>query len=453
MKLNWFSPLAPAKTGIADFLSGILPELSKRARLTLWTDQTVWDRSIENFAPVRTYQLDHMPWVELNGADLNIYNLGNNHLFHGSIWQVARRQPGAVILHDLRLHEFFDSLYRHQWQDTDGYLAQMETHYGEEGRNAAAESVKNGSATIHSLSQRYPLTALALENSLGVLVHTQEAYEELKLANRWVIACAPLAYSPRQPSPRDVQRQPRIRANGQPYRLIVFGFINRNRRLDVLLETLALFPRKDRFVLDIYGEIWDPGYIRKQIQTLGLGRQVTLRGFASESELDVALSKADLAVNLRYPTMGEASISQLRIWAHALPTLVTRVGWYGGLPETVVAHVRPEHEADDIHDHLSAFLAAPDRFSQMGEAGQRLLAEQHSVEKYVEAVLDLAAQAREFRPRAFAHKLAERVGIAMSPWAEALASDDTLRTAAEEILALTNGDDNKSKHQAKSAPA
>jgi len=438
MNLNWFSPLPPAKTGIADFVSGVLPLLSRRAQVTLWTDQTKWDRSIEQHAEVRSYRLEQMPWMDLNRGDLNFYNLGNNHLFHGSIWQVARRQPGAVILHDLSLHEFFDSLYREQWQDTDGYLAHMENHYGEEGRNAAAESVRNGATSIHALTERYPLTALALENSLGVLVHTREAYEELKQANRWVLAYAPLPFSPKPPTPLSREQPQRIRVNGQPYRLIVFGFINRNRRLDLLLETLAQYPQKDKFLLDIYGEVWDPGHIRKQIQVLGLGRQVTLRGFASESELDVALGNADLAVNLRYPTMGEASISQLRIWAHGLPSLVTRVGWYGGLPDNVVAHVRPEHEALDIQDHLNAFLAEPDRFARMGEQGRQLLAEQHSVEQYVDAVLDLAVQAKEFRPRAVAYKLAERVGISMSAWADALPSDEALRKVAQEIHVLTN---------------
>jgi len=439
MNLNWFSPLPPARTGIADYVSEVLPALTERAHVTLWTDQTKWDPSIEKHAEVRTYRLEQIPWVELNRADLNFYNLGNNHLFHGSIWQVARRQPGAVILHDLRLHEFFDSLYRHQWQDTAGYLAQMETHYGEEGRNAAAESVKNGATAMHSLAERYPLTALALENSLGVLVHTREAYRELQQANRWLVAYAPLPFSQTRPG-RGTSGRPRgTRAKGEPYRLIVSGFINRNRRLDALLQALAQFPRKDKFHLDIYGEVWDPGHVRRRIQTLGLGKLVTLRGFVSADDLDVALSSADLAINLRYPTMGEASISQLRIWAHALPTLVTRVGWYGDIPANVVAHVRPEYETLDIQEHLSNFLADPERFAQMGQQGQQLLAEQHSPPAYVEAVLELATQAKEFRPQAVAYNLAEGAGMLMSAWADALASDEALRKVAEEILVLTEG--------------
>ena len=47
MKLNWFSPLPPAKTGIADYTLGLLPALSKQAEVVLWTDQSSWDRALE----------------------------------------------------------------------------------------------------------------------------------------------------------------------------------------------------------------------------------------------------------------------------------------------------------------------------------------------------------------------------------------------------------------------
>lgn len=53
------------------------------------------------------------------------------------------------------------------------------------------------------------------------------------------------------------------------------------------------------------------------------------------------LAHSDMALNIRYPSMEEASFSQLRIWEHALPAIVTRVGWYATLPEDVVFFVRP----------------------------------------------------------------------------------------------------------------
>ena len=53
-------------------------------------------------------------------------------------------------------------------------------------------------------------------------------------------------------------------------------------------------------------------------------RLVKIHGYVRD--LDERLAEADLAVNLRYPSMGEASAAQLRIWDHALPSLVTERG-------------------------------------------------------------------------------------------------------------------------------
>ncbi len=434
MRINWFGPLPPAKTGVADFTAIILPELTARAELTLWTDQKKWDPSIAKQAHVRIYRLDQMPWDDLNRGDLNVYNLGNNHIFHGSIWQVARRQPGVAILHDLRLNDFFYNLYRDHFHDATGFLSHMENYYGEEGRQAAEQLLSNGS--MEALAQSYPLTALALENSLGVLVHTRESYEVLTKTNRRLVAYAPLPFSHR-PAARELNSK--IDGDGQPHRLILFGFINRNRQLEQLLESLARFPERNSFVLDIYGDVWDSGHVRNQIKKWGLNDIVRLHGFASPEALDAALASADLAINLRYPTMGEASISQLRIWAHSLPSLVTSVGWYGDLPETVVAHVKPGQELADIQKHLTAFLTDPNRFKRMGEAGRQLLEEQHRPDSYVAVLLELADQALLFRPRAVAYNLADRVGTQMSAWADALSSDQALKKAAAEILVLTKG--------------
>src|SRR5687768_5949320 len=138
MNINWFCPLPPARTSIADdYLVGILASLSKQAELTLWTDQSNWDKNLQTVAEVRRYDPRRIPWPELHRAEATFYNIGNNHLFHASIWQVSRQHPGIVILHDLRVQNFFESLYRGQWRDPAGYLAHMKRYYGDEGLRAA----------------------------------------------------------------------------------------------------------------------------------------------------------------------------------------------------------------------------------------------------------------------------------------------------------------------------
>lgn len=410
MKINWFSPLPPAKSGIAvDFFRTILPALTGRAAVTLWTDQREWEPGLETSAGVRTYSVEDVPWFELNRADMTIFNLGNNHLFHGAIWEVSRRLAGVTILHDLRLDEFFLN-----WRSID---RPTELRLGRESPSAT------------------PNLGYALENSLGVIVHTAEAYDRLNDLNRWMVAHIPLAFSlPPSAKTGRTNRRPR-----PPYRLIVFGFIHQNRRLPTLLEALAKFPERDQFQLDIYGELWDSLLVERIIHDYGLQKNVMVKGFVSEEALDVALASADLAVNLRYPSV-EASGSQLRIWSHELPSIVTRAGWFADLPDSAVAHVEPENEVADIQKHLSSFLADPARFHQMGVEGRRLLYPAHAPETYVESLLDFARQTMAFRSQHGAHYLARRSGERMSPWISAIESDEPLRRVAEEMLALTRQD-------------
>ncbi len=84
--------------------------------------------------------------------------------------------------------------------------------------------------------------------------------------------------------------------------------------------------------------------IYDKLTQLNLVDRVHLHGFVSEPVLDDALRQAHLVLNLRHPSMGEASGSQLRIWNAGAPSVVTREGWYAGLPEDVVYSVDTDNE-------------------------------------------------------------------------------------------------------------
>ncbi|HEX5965424.1 MAG TPA: glycosyltransferase, partial [Pyrinomonadaceae bacterium] len=401
------------------------------AEVTLWTDRAGWDPQLEQYAKVRQYQPDRIDWVELNRAELSFYNIGNNHLHHAAIWQVSRQSPGIVILHDVRLHDFFESLYRGHWRDQPGYLAQIERHYGEEGLRIATEFVSARHGDYDFMAQRFSMTGAVLENALGAVVHTRDGFDELRVAHRYPVFYAPL------PSAPILKSTTTDGLPTQPYRLIIFGHIGRNRRLDAVLEALAQLP-SNLFRLDIYGQIDDAKTLRQRIQTLGLKETVTIRGYTSLTELDHALSTAHLAINLRYPTMGEASASQLRIWEHALPSLVTRVGWYASLSPEAVAHVHPDNEVAGIRSHLEAFLQQPERFARMGRHGRRLVETEHHPKKYVDTIVSLVAQAREFKLRQAAFTLAQRAGTIMGSWSKQMTTDnDAPRRLAEKIHSLT----------------
>ena len=408
MRINWFSPLPPAATDIAHFTQRTLGALAARARVTLWTDQAEYDKRLEKLAKVRRFRGAEINWTEFNRADISFYNIGNNPLFHGGIWQMSQRAPGVVVLHDLRLHHFFDGLYRDQWGDRAGYLALMEKHYGPQSRPDAEQCYGASASNINEMAERYPLTAAACSGALGVLTHTCEAFELLKICAQQPIAYAPLPFAATPVQPK--------RAVGPPYRLIAFGYLGRNRRLAQIFAALGGMPEKAQFRLDIYGAVADRAEVEDEINEQGLRGITKLHGFAPENKLDAALKTAHLAFNLRYPTMGEASGSQLRIWAHSLPALVTKTGWYATLPENTVAVVRPEREISDIRQHLRDFLAAPERFAALGEKGLQLLQTEHSPETYADTLLEIAAQAKSWRGKRWAFDLAERAAVLSAGW-------------------------------------
>src|SRR5262249_58843846 len=106
-------------------------------------------------------------------------------------------------------------------------------------------------------------------------------------------------------------------------RLILFGFLARNRRVEAIFQALAELPERKQFRLHVYGTLWDAKVVHRAIEKLGLEELVKLHGYVTDATLDAALAAAHMAINLRFPTMGEASASQLRIWNFALPSLVT----------------------------------------------------------------------------------------------------------------------------------
>ena len=171
-----------------------------------------------------------------------------------------------------------------------------------------------------------------------------------------------------------------------------------------------------------------------RVELLGLRERVTFHGYVSEAELEAALDDADLAVNLRYPTMGEASGSQLRIWDHALPSLVTHYRRLrhaaAATPFSSCARNRSERTSSDICGD-----SCGTRGSSAKKAAARPVAARTPPARDVRDAAPgrSAKQADALRSRHNRLALAERVGRAIAPWSEEPPSDDLARRYAERI--------------------
>ena len=384
MRLNWFSPLPPERSGIAEFTAALAPLIRQRTQARYISER----RGVgAQGAFPGAESLEDLRQVDVNRADLNVYNIGNNASFHGEIWRLASEYPGIVILHDFRLQHLFGGMFLTGRNDREGYLSLMRDAYGREGE-AAASLMATGRASTEAVSELFPLVEVALRGAAGVVVHSDEALQDVRVRTGLPVVKLNLPYAAGAALP---DRRPRGNPARPAINLVAFGYIGPNRRIESVLEALAGLDLPMPVNLHLIGELWNERLLRDRAAELGLGRALHLHGHLPDEVLNRHLRQADLAVNLRWPSMGEASYSQLRAWHHGVPTMVTATGWYAELPGDAVIHVSPQREVEEVAAVIRRLADDRAPFGAIGNRGRQLLAEQYTPRAYVDGLLAFAA--------------------------------------------------------------
>jgi len=403
LRINWFSPLPPARSDIAHFTMRLLPALAERADMRLWTDDPGYDRQIEKLAKVAVYDPSHPSLNKLGEADLVVYNMGNDARFHGAIRDVLLRFPGVLVAHELSYHHSIEWDYVSRRGDRDGYLDLVERCYGRRARRLVRSYLDGGRPSLDELSKRYPFIELFADASLAAICHTQQVQQAIE-ARGIPVFRLPLPFA----APAARTKRP---ASG-PLEFVQFGYIGPSRRLSSILAALARLKKRHDFHFTIFGELWNAEAVKDEIRRCGLEDKVRIAGFVPETALDDAIARADLVFNLRYPSVGEASGSQLRIWASGTPSVVTRTGWYADLPDDTVIKIAPKREAAELDRVLNALAKDRSVYIDLGLKGRDHLARDHAPERYAEAVLGLTELVEKRRGTVAIHQLIKRADSA-----------------------------------------
>src|SRR6478609_6669140 len=153
MKVAYYSPMPPERTGIAHYSAMLIPELRKRLDLEL--------------VPPKHQALS---------TKHCIYHLGNNP-HHEWIYLEALKTPGVIVLHDVVLHHLIVEMTLARG-DADGYAAALRASHGEVGEAWA----RGRAAGLHSEMGNFLLPAsIEIANrSLAVIVHNRWAADLLR---------------------------------------------------------------------------------------------------------------------------------------------------------------------------------------------------------------------------------------------------------------------------------
>lgn len=307
-----------------------------------------------------------------------MYQIGNDAEFHGGIFAIARRVPGVVVLHDPDLREFM-------WQLVDrGRLGRAWVEEQTEREHGVTAWADLGLGS----GQRLPLELAGTCGAFGVVVHSRGAFERMRERTRLPLRFLPLPYPRRRSTASGGEGHDGLR-------LVMLGLLSPNRCLDRVMRAMAAYG--GGVSLDVFGELWPGSGMERLAGELGLGGRVQFRGYVTEEELDEALPGYDLAINVRNPSVGEASGVQLRIWQAGVPTLATRVGWYAEQPEGTLAWVDTARMEESFIEHWEAYAKDRAKFAMMAEAGRKVYEASHGPESYARKIVEFACAASRQR--------------------------------------------------------
>ena len=358
--VGFYSPLPPARTGVADYSAALLQELRRHGRVEI--------------APSR--------------CDIALYHVGNNGM-HAEIYRRALANPGVVVLHDAVLQHFFLG----QLSETE-YVDEFVYNYGEWNRGLALDLWRRraGSGSDDRYFQFAMLRRIA-ERSLAVVVHNPAAAAAVKEhAPAARIAEIPhLFAAPTLPEVAATLRY-RQQLGVEPgvFLFGVFGYLRESKRLVAGLEAFRELHRQTpATALLVAGEFVSTD-LERAVEPMLREAGVLRLPFLGDREFWLAASALDACINLRYPTAGESSGIAVRMMGIGKPVFLTEGLEIASIPEDACVRIPAGiAERDSLLHHMILLTSIPRVSGALGLRGAAHVATCHGVKQVGKQYWDL----------------------------------------------------------------
>ena len=431
MRVAFFSPLPPAKSGIADYSAALLERLHTSTLV------------VETFTSKPAA-------FDASRYDVCVYQLGNNP-YHGFVYEAALEHAGVVVMHEANLHHLIADLTINR-NDWDGYVREV-------GRNHGADAEEYAERYVRT-RQRAPDYSLAmmrsvLSRSRGAIVHSDAVGAELRAQGYE----GPIARIPHGAWTEPVDRMsyrarlgPSMGLDERTPLIGVFGFLKPYKRI---AESLRAFRRLVRAVpgarMILVGEAHSELPLSSLITSMGLEHHVRHLDFVPIEDFNGYLGACDIVLNLRYPTVGESSGTLQRALGMGKAVIVSDVGSFRELPDDVCLKVPVDAtEEEHLFEYLNLLATRPTVRCALGDRARAWAERECSwdvvARKYTE-FLESVTQGSEWREPVKASAAAAAAsappvsGDYIASWAPpadgSRAYVETHRTRLERTLALT----------------
>ena len=360
-RLAWFSPMPPARTGVAVYSTEVVAGLRAAHEVHVYVDEPVAAAARARKADADDIGSAHdfVPRHALEPYDLTVFQLGNSSA-HDFVWPYLCRYPGLAVLHDVHLHHArAAALLRQKRPDA----------YREEFREAHPDTLPDlAELAIRGFdSHRYydwPMIRRVVEVARMTAVHSPEVATALRDAYPGaVIERIRLGHGePLTPEARGV-RSARTRAvlglGADAVLFGVFGGLTPEKRIPQVLAAFAVTrgyaPGAHLVLVGAPAAHYD---VAADLRRHDLSAAVTVTGYVDDEAFTDYLAAADVSLNLRWPSAREVSGPWVRALAARTPTIttdlwhtadvpgldprswtVTHVGYGAGLPDPVTVKI------------------------------------------------------------------------------------------------------------------
>jgi len=363
MRIAWFSPLPPVRSGIADVNAELLPRLER-------------DFAIERFDQPRAHDF---VWRNFRAPyDLVVYQLGNASC-HDFIWAYLARFPGLAVVHDPTLHHARARMLLAE-RRFDDYRREFWFDHPRANRDVVEYAVEGLGGPIYYFWSMLPAV---IKTARLVAVHNERVAADLRIE----FPGTPIEAIHLGTSAIDANAAARAAtraAHGYEDATIVFaafGKVTSEKRIGPILRGLAgIADRGVNARLLLVGDASDYPTLHDELAGHGIADRVHVTGFVDDRALAGSLAAADVCVCLRWPTARETSASWLQCLSASKPTIVSDLAHTVDVPESVALRIDLLDEDEALRTAMHRLATDARLRADLSRAGHAYWSANHTID-------------------------------------------------------------------------
>jgi len=392
-RIAFLSPLPPQQSGIADYSADLLPYLASYFDIDLFVEP-----GVEISENARLGDFNVYPWTELLSRREDyatvVYQFGNSP-FHSHMFELEKKFPGVVVLHDFFLSGIIAHLH-----SANGTLPQVLD--GSHGLRSLVDFKNKGINVVCD----WPINWQVLRQAKEVIVHSvfqkqllDEFYNPGWQPRLNVIPQLRTSEPEITPKMREQARE-HLKIPKESFLICSFGHMVTTKMDEESIEAFLLAQRtvKRDCQLVFVGDCPDISYYNKitgYINDKGLSKQVHITGFVDPEDYRRYLMAADAAVQLRQRSRGETSRAVLDCMAYGLPVILNAHGTMDDYRDEDVVKIKDPVNLQELAQAMSRIENDETFQLDKGAFGRKWIMNAHNPESAAAAYADVIERAIE----------------------------------------------------------